>query len=112
MCHVLECKLGGARTTLMFDDVHWMDSGSWALLHAARSRVSPLLIVLTARPMAETDPAQQEIEKFKDQASLSELGRADIDELMRNQLGVTGRAPPPPPPASHPRPRPASRPEP
>ena len=34
MAHVLEKKLGGAHSTLMFDDTHWMDSSSWALLNA------------------------------------------------------------------------------
>ena len=34
MARLLELKLGGAHSTLMFDDTHWMDSSSWALLNA------------------------------------------------------------------------------
>merc|ERR1719453_1857452 len=69
-----------------------MDSGSWALLHAARTRVSPLLIVLTTRPQTVGEGTYHELQAFsKDYDQLSELQRADIDELMRNQLGVTGR---------------------
>ena len=76
----------------MFDDTHWMDSSSWALLNAVRGRVQPLLLVLTTRPMAETDPNFSKIEShLKDLESLTELTRPDIDELIRNQLGVTGQ---------------------
>ena len=76
----------------MFDDTHWMDSSSWALLNAVRGRVQPLLLVLTTRPMAETDPNFSKIESYlKDLESLTELTRPDIDELIRNQLGVTGQ---------------------
>ena len=41
-----------------------------------RSRVQPCMLVLTTRPMAETDPAFREVESHvKDLESLSELAR-------------------------------------
>ena len=92
MCNVLAAKLGGIRTTLMFDDVHWMDSGSWALLHQAKSRIAPLLIVLTTRP--EEKCAQQVASLSlppSAEIELSELRKEDIDELVRATLNVRGR---------------------
>ena len=96
MCHVLEAKLGGARTLLMFDDVQWMDSSSWALLEAMRKRVQPLLVVLTTRPNLSKGGLPAELAKMGDSkggmtAELTELQRPDIDELMRAMLGVRGR---------------------
>ncbi len=42
---------------LTFEDLHWFDSASWALLRDVRRRVSGLRVVLTARPASEHDAA-------------------------------------------------------
>ena len=52
MVAVLAAKLRDCRTALVFEDVHWMDSSSWALLRALVRDVEPLLVCLTLRPLA------------------------------------------------------------
>jgi len=42
---------------LTFEDLHWFDSASWALLRDVRRRVGNLKIVVTARPLSEHDAA-------------------------------------------------------
>lgn len=53
MVAVLTAKLGHSRVVLVFDDAHWMDSSSWALLRAVMKDVKPMLVVLTLRPLSE-----------------------------------------------------------
>jgi len=91
MCHVLQAKLGGSRMLVMFDDVHWMDASSWQLLAEAMDRVQPMLVVLTTRPQPVNDEAP-ELKAIKSEyEKLSDLTRADIEELMRSFLCVSGR---------------------
>lgn len=40
-------------TLLVIEDVHWLDSASWALLRRVSQEVRPLLLVITARPPGE-----------------------------------------------------------
>ncbi|MCB0212683.1 MAG: AAA family ATPase [Anaerolineae bacterium] len=40
-------------TLLVIEDVHWLDSASWALLRRVSRQVRPLLLVITARPPGE-----------------------------------------------------------
>ena len=55
---VLAAKLGHGRSVVVFEDVHWMDSSSWAVLRAALKEVRPLLVLLTSRPLPQkTRPA-------------------------------------------------------
>jgi hypothetical protein len=64
--------------------------------------------------MAETDPNFSRIEShLEDLETLTELTRPDVDELIRNQLGVTGQveytlpsAKPSPNPNPNPKPEP------
>ena len=54
------------------DPMHWRPPCALQV----RSRVQPCMLVLTTRPMAETDPAFREVESHvKDLESLSELAR-------------------------------------
>jgi class 3 adenylate cyclase/tetratricopeptide (TPR) repeat protein len=84
-------KAGKAPTALVIEDVHWLDSGSWALLSLAARRVNPLLIVITNRPMGNAIP--MEYTQLRDMASarflsLAPLGNLDIETLLRQRLGV------------------------
>jgi predicted ATPase len=46
MVAVLAAKLGGCRTVLVFEDAHWMDPSSWALLHAMLSEVRTVCLLI------------------------------------------------------------------
>lgn len=79
-------------TVLVIEDVQWLDSGSWALLKLVAERVSPLLIVITTRPMGIGTP--MEFTAIRDMPStrfllLSPLGDMDIETLLCQRLNVT-----------------------
>lgn len=80
-----------APVVLAIEDVHWLDSGSWALLSLAAQRVNPLLIVITSRPMNSI--TSMEYIQIRGMAStrflsLAPLGSLDIETLLCQRLEV------------------------
>lgn len=78
-------------TALVIEDVHWMDSGSWALLNLAARRINPLLIVVTLRPFGNAVPMeflQLREMPFTRQLTLAPLGGADIETLLAQRLNA------------------------
>ncbi len=80
-----------APTALVIEDVHWLDSGSWALLSLATQRITPLLIVITERPMGVNAP--MEFTQIRDMTStrflsLAPLGNLEIETLLYQRLNV------------------------
>ncbi|MBL8101003.1 MAG: AAA family ATPase [Anaerolineales bacterium] len=76
---------------LVIEDVHWLDSGSWALLTLAVQRVTPLLVVITARPMGVNAPMsfkQIRDMQFTRFLSLAPLSNLDIETLLQQRLNV------------------------
>lgn len=49
-------EMAGRPLLLVIEDVHWMDSASWALALTARFEVAPLLMVLVTRPIPAPQP--------------------------------------------------------
>ncbi len=78
-------------TVLVIEDVHWLDSGSWALLSLAAQRITPLLVVITARPMGVNAP--MEFTQIQGMTStrfllLAPLSNLDIETLLYQRLNV------------------------
>eukprot|EP00741_Cyanophora_paradoxa_P005285 tig00000870_g5124.t1 len=48
-----EAAAGPARVCLLLEDAHWMDSVSWFVVRCIRDSCPSLLLVITARPMAD-----------------------------------------------------------
>ncbi len=76
---------------LVLDDVHWLDSASWALALAVSQRTHPLLLVIVTRPLSE--PWPDEYTRLRVQPgilwlSLEALPSADILALVCQRLGV------------------------
>jgi class 3 adenylate cyclase/tetratricopeptide (TPR) repeat protein len=71
-------------TVLVVEDVHWLDSGSWALLNLAAQRISPLLIVLTLRPFGAVVPA--EFVQLREMASTRLLSLTPLDDMNIENL--------------------------
>jgi class 3 adenylate cyclase len=76
---------------IVIDDVHWMDSASWALLAAVWQQVSPLMLVLLTRPMGAQEPA--ELQALRTDARTRSIGldRMTPDDtvlLVARRLGV------------------------
>lgn len=78
-------------TALVIEDVHCLDSGSWALLALAAQRINPLIIVITARPMGSmTSMEYIQIRSTPSTRflSLTPLGNLDIETLLCQRLEV------------------------
>lgn len=78
-------------TVLVIEDVQWLDSGSWALLNLAAQKISPLLIVITARPLGVSAPAEFIALRgmpFTRNLTLSRLNDVEIKTLLAQRLGV------------------------
>lgn len=75
---------------LVFDDLQWLDAGSWALLAAAAAQVQPLLLVTASRPMVETPEEYQRLVYQPDarRLQLRGLDPAAIERLLAHRLGV------------------------
>jgi len=103
---VLELLRGAAGSRpllLIFDDVHWLDSVSWALLGRVQREISPLLLTVTTRVMDTSrlngDDAAPGYVELRARATtrhvpLDTLPRAAVEELVCRRLGI-GRLPPP-----------------
>jgi class 3 adenylate cyclase len=57
LVRLLQATADQAPIVLVMEDLHWLDSGSLALLLLASQRVQPLLLVASTRPMTEPLPA-------------------------------------------------------
>lgn len=78
-------------TVLVIEDVQWLDSGSWALLNLAAQKISPLLIIITTRPLGLQAPA--EYTSLRNMPStrtlpLSRLDEVEIKTLLAQRLDV------------------------
>ena len=76
---------------VVVEDAHWLDSASWALLHAMATRKLPLVVLMSSRPLeAEARAALVHwLEASGAQAlALGPLSRQACGELMRRKLGV------------------------
>ncbi|WKZ35474.1 MAG: adenylate/guanylate cyclase domain-containing protein [Anaerolineales bacterium] len=87
----LEKVAGTSPIVLVIEDVHWLDSGSWALLSLAARRVHPLLIIITMRPLGNAAPI--EFVQIREMPStrllpLAPLGNIHIETLLCQRLEV------------------------
>ncbi len=81
---------GGKPLIIALEDVHWMDTASWALCVAAWRRLRPIVLLMTMRPMTEVSPAWQELKRSPG-FQLLRLGPLRADEvaaLLCQQLDV------------------------
>lgn len=78
------------RLLLVFDDAHWLDASSWALLQAVAEQMEPVLLLIAARPFAETPPAYQRLAYAIGTLRLQLRGLAPeaLRSLLARRLGV------------------------
>ncbi|KAL1515655.1 hypothetical protein AB1Y20_002273 [Prymnesium parvum] len=94
MIAVLAAKLRGCATVLAFDDVHWMDSSSWALLCSMVRDINPMLVCLTSRPPSSSTKHESydELVKYATPACVVELNGlqgSDLEALLCDSLEVS-----------------------
>jgi class 3 adenylate cyclase/tetratricopeptide (TPR) repeat protein len=80
---------------IVLDDLHWFDSGSWAVTLAVASKVSPLLMVLLTRPMLKPPEALDELTGLGTSARLvlEPIGEQDALKIARERLGANELSP-------------------
>lgn len=91
LVHLLQNHAQHERTLLVIDDIHWLDSSSWAVLQSVVQNVRPLLIILATRPIPEPIPA--EMRQFNQHPDvikiyLETLPPEEILGLVCQSLGV------------------------
>jgi class 3 adenylate cyclase/tetratricopeptide (TPR) repeat protein len=75
---------------IILEDLHWLDSASWALTLLVARQVRPVLLVLVTRPIANP-PSEFEAILHEEKAThivLDRLSGAESEELVRHCLGV------------------------
>lgn len=87
---MLQKAAAQAPLLLLFEDMHWLDSASWALLLAVHQVVQPLLTVMTLRPL--TDLALAEYASLRQQPRsyylpLGSLQPPQIEAMVCQNLG-------------------------
>lgn len=81
---------GGRPLVIVLEDVHWMDSASWALAVAASRRLRPILLIFTMRPVEEAPPAWAELRSGPafQKIRLGPLKPEEVAALICQQLDV------------------------
>lgn len=95
LVHLLRRALAGgdgaARPlAIVLEDVHWLDSASWALLRQVHRGVAPLLLLVTTRPLPDPGPpeyAQLRADGRTDRLELRPLTVEETTALLERRLG-------------------------
>jgi hypothetical protein len=94
---LLRSTLAGAPLILILDDAHWLDSASWTLVERVQREISPLLLVLVARPMGDDAPAVYVALRERPATvhmTLETLPPAAVAELVGRRLHARRLSPP------------------
>jgi len=76
---------------IVMEDLHWLDSASWALLVDVQQKVRPLFLALNTRPL--TDPVPAQFKQILDTPGtrllrLEAMKLDDVEALVCQRLGV------------------------
>jgi predicted ATPase/class 3 adenylate cyclase len=88
---LLQTAASRSSTLLVLEDVHWLDSASWALALAVAQQVRPLMLVLATRPLSTPLPLEYNLLLGLPSAQLLQLEVLPPEELLSlvcQRLGV------------------------
>ncbi len=91
LIHVLGHASRSARTLIVLEDGHWLDSASWAMLQAVAQRLPSVFLVLVIRPLGESPPAEfRQLMQHPGlvHIPLTTMPAEDILTLISQRLGV------------------------
>lgn len=74
---------GGNPLLLVFEDAHWLDSASWALMQQVLNEVQPLLLVIAMRPLVEPLPGE-----YRNLISMSTTEHLRLDVLPHDEISA------------------------
>lgn len=91
LVQLLQDSVNRSPKLLVFEDAHWLDSSSWALILAVAQKVKRLLLVIGTRPMGEPMPEEYDrlltIEGVE-QLHLEAMPATDTRLFLSQRLGV------------------------
>ena len=91
LVRIVEQATLASPTVLIFEDAHWLDSASWAVVGLVSQRVEHLFLVVATRPMAEPLPVdfrQLRESPGTDALMLGVLAPEDAMAIVCQRLGV------------------------
>ena len=91
LVQLLQDSVNRSPKLLVFEDAHWLDSSSWALILAVAQKVKRLLLVIGTRPMGE--PVPEEYDRLLtiegvEQLHLEAMPATDTRLFLSQRLGV------------------------
>ncbi len=83
-------------SVILFDDAHWLDAATWALIGYINRELASILLVIATRPITEDETSAQIVDEFNRITSnpntqhfqLANLSPQDTTELVSRKLGV------------------------
>jgi class 3 adenylate cyclase/tetratricopeptide (TPR) repeat protein len=91
LLQLLEQGIDAQPTLLAFEDAHWLDSASWALLLALSQKQWPILMVIATRPLTDPIPESYQLLLTTEQTKflrLPGLSWAETRQFVGQQLRV------------------------
>lgn len=87
---LLQTSVERSPKLLILEDAHWLDSASWNLAVTVSKQVSPVLLVLSTRPLTNPPLAYLDLLNQRDSQhiQLNPMNRDEILSLVVNRLGV------------------------
>jgi class 3 adenylate cyclase/tetratricopeptide (TPR) repeat protein len=91
LMRLLAFEAGQSPMLIVMEDLHWLDSASWALLEDVQQKVRPLFLALNTRPLA--DPLPTQFKQLLDTPGtrllrLEAMKLDDVEALVCQRLGV------------------------
>ena len=92
LLRILQMQVAKQPSILLFEDIHWMDSASWALLETACRDIKSMFVVLAARP-TPGESANRIVSLINnigaERLAIGALSREETNELLARCLGVS-----------------------
>ena len=91
LVRLLQHEVDQSPILVTLEDLHWLDSASWALLWDVAQRVRPLLLAVNTRPFTPPVPRQfKDLEERTDTTfvQLDVMPLDEVEELVCQRLGV------------------------
>ena len=94
LMYLLKESLNRSPKIMILEDVHWMDSASWALAHSVAKELTPVVLIMVTRPLNQqgaTPPKEfHQIKQLTNSKHLvlQALTPAETITLIKSRLGV------------------------
>lgn len=92
LVRLLERAAAGSRLLIVLEDVHWLDPSSWELALMVADQVTPLMLVMTTRPVSNPPPERDTLLRGAStlHLRLGALDPRDAVAIVCDKLGVDG----------------------